>query len=83
MKGDLRQPANAERLQAVLILEPAELALDGGTSGVQVAEASSLARDQRVAPMVFDPDGLRLALPGGAAPLGGVALEIGTGERPA
>ena len=49
VKRDLRQAANAERRQAVLVLEPAELAFNRGAARVEVAEAASLARDQRVA----------------------------------
>jgi hypothetical protein len=46
VERDPFKPANAERCQPVLMLEPSELALDGGTSAVEVAPPLGLSRDQ-------------------------------------
>ena len=83
MKSATLKTPDTKGRKPVLVLQAAELALDGGAARVEVAEAARLARDQRVAPLGLDPAGGGLALTGGAAPLGGVALEVGTGERPA
>jgi hypothetical protein len=54
-----------------------------GAAVVEVAEPLRLMRDERVASVGLDPDGLRSALAGGAAPLRSLAGVVGTGERPA
>jgi hypothetical protein len=45
---DSIQPTNAKRQQHPIVLESAELALDGGATPIELAPARSLARDQRV-----------------------------------
>ena len=64
------------------MLEPAELALDAATALVELRAALRVARDQRVQAVGLDPAGLGLALARGAAPLGGLPLVVGPGERP-
>jgi hypothetical protein len=48
VESDPFKPTEAERGKAVLILQAAELALDGGAATVEVAAALCLMRDQRV-----------------------------------
>jgi len=48
VQRNLIQAANAEREQRPLILEPTELALDGGAALVELPPAGRLARDQRM-----------------------------------
>ena len=48
VERDLRQPANAKRGEAVVVLQAAELTLDGRAAPVEVAEPAGLARDERV-----------------------------------
>jgi hypothetical protein len=62
VKRDLLDATDAERLQPVLVLEPAERTLHGSASTVKVAEPLALARDQRVEPGSLDPSGGGLAL---------------------
>jgi hypothetical protein len=47
MERDSIQPTNAKRQQRPIVLESAELALDGGATPIELAPARSLARDQR------------------------------------
>src|SRR5205085_2573451 len=75
--------SDADRGQAVVHFQAAELRLDGGSAPVEVAPAVSAARDERVAPVGPEPHRLGLARAGRAAPLGALALEVGPGERPA
>ena len=78
MESDtLNTPDTAER-KPVLVLQAAELALNGGAARVEVAEAAGVAGDQRVAALGLTQREGGLALARGAAPLGGVALEVGT-----
>ena len=60
--------------------QQAELAFNGGTSSVELAPAVAVARDEGVEAACFDPPGPGLALFGGAAPLGRLALVVGPGE---
>ena len=83
MKRDLRKPTDSERAESPRVLQPAEFSFHGGAARVEVTEAARLARDQRETALGLDPNRLRVALASRAAPLGGVALEVGTGERPA
>jgi hypothetical protein len=53
---------DAERCEAVFMLESAELALDGSAAMVEVAEPLRPARDERVTTVSLDPDGPRPAL---------------------
>jgi hypothetical protein len=48
MERDTIQTPDAEGSKPVLMLQPSELALDGGTAPVEVAPSLRLARDQRV-----------------------------------
>ncbi len=48
MKSNALDTADAEERQAVLVLQPAELALDGGAAAVEVAPAVGASRDERV-----------------------------------
>jgi hypothetical protein len=48
VERDPLKSANAERCQAVLVLEPPELALDGSTATVERAPPLRLARNQWV-----------------------------------
>src|SRR5437763_11693403 len=82
VKLNLREPTDAERLQAPLVLEPAELPLHRSASSVEVAPPLRLARDQRVQAVGLDPAGSGLALAGSAAPLGLPALKVRACERP-
>ena len=56
VKLDALQPANAERREAVLMLEPSKLPLDSSASTVKLAPSFCLARDERVEPVGFTPD---------------------------
>jgi hypothetical protein len=82
VKLNPRQPTNAQRGQAVLMLEPSELPLHSSAATVEITPPLRLTRDQRIAPIGFEPDGLGLALPGRAAPLRCLAAEVGPGKRP-
>jgi hypothetical protein len=82
VKLDALDAADAERAESPLVLQAAELALDGGASAVQVAEPLGVARDQRMQPGRLDPDGCRFALAGRAAPLRELPLRVGSGECP-
>lgn len=82
VERDTLKPSHAEWLQPALVLEPPEGALDRGASPVQVAPPLRLAGDKRVQATRLDPGGLRLALPGRAAPLARLPLGIGPGECP-
>ncbi|MEO8290831.1 MAG: hypothetical protein ABI649_07530 [Gaiellaceae bacterium] len=82
MKRDLLQATDAERGQSKLVLQAAELSLHGGAASVEVAEALGVAGDERVSAVSLHPHGLGLALTGRAAPLGRLALEVGSGEYP-
>jgi len=82
VKLNASESANAKRCQPVLMLQPAELALDSSTTPVQIAPALRVARDERMKPGSLDPPRLRNALADRAAPLGGAALGVGTCERP-
>lgn len=44
VQSNTGQSANAERREAVVVLEPTEFALDGRTASVEVAEPLSVAR---------------------------------------
>jgi len=44
-----RKNADAERREAKLVLQPAELGLNGGATGVMLAEPLAAARDERAA----------------------------------
>ena len=68
--------------QAVVVLEPAELPLNGGPLPVERLPPLAAVRDQRVQPGSLDPLGRGLALAGRAPPLGGLPLGVGPGERP-
>lgn len=59
-----------------------KLALDSGATPVEVAEPLGRAGNERVAAVGLDPLGRGLALTRGAAPLGRLALEVRSGERP-
>ncbi len=50
VKRDSFETSDTERLQAVLVLEPPEGALDRAASPVQVAKALAVARDERLEP---------------------------------
>ena len=63
MKLDATQATNAERGEAILMLEAAELALDGGTATVDLPWLR-LARNERVQAVGLDPLGLGGALSG-------------------
>jgi hypothetical protein len=82
VKGDLRKPANAKRGQSELMFQAAELSFHGGAAVVEVAEPLGVAGDEWVTAVGLHPRGLGLTLAGRAAPLGRVALEVGTSERP-
>src|SRR5439155_7498398 len=69
MERDRLKSTSPERRQSVLVLQPSELTLDGGSATVEVTPALRLARNQRMEPRCFPPDRLGLALTGGAAPL--------------
>src|SRR5215208_6288185 len=64
------------------MLRPTESPLYGGAVGVEPSPPRCLSRDQRVEPVGLDPSAGGLALAGRAAPLGGLALVVGTGEAP-
>src|SRR6266540_5166330 len=68
--------------QRPLVLEPAVLPLDGATLAVELLPPVGPARDQGVQPGGTDPPAGGLALAGRAAPLGGLPLGVGPGERP-
>src|SRR3989442_704718 len=72
----------AEWGERPFVLEPAELALDGGALAVEALPAKRLAGDQRVQAVGLDPPGGGLALAGWAAPLGGLTRVVCPGETP-
>jgi hypothetical protein len=76
------QSANAERGEAVLVLESSELALDGRASTVEGTPPLRLTRDERVQTVGLDPPRLGRALSGWATPLACAALHVRPGERP-
>ena len=82
VKPDALDAPNAERSEAVVVLQAAELALDGGAASVELAPPERLARDQRVQAVSLDPPARGLALASRAAPLRGLPLEVGTREGP-
>jgi len=82
VERDSFQAADAKRAESPLVLQAAELALDGSASPIKVAPSLRLARDQRMQPGSLPPYGSGLALAGGAAPLCYPALEVGPGECP-
>lgn len=55
VKRDPFQATDAERRELVLVLQPAELALDSATASVEVAPPLRLTRDERVQPVGLDP----------------------------
>lgn len=57
VKLNLLQPTNAKRGQAVLVLEPTELALHGGAARVQITEPLGGARNERVLAVGLAPAG--------------------------
>lgn len=69
MERDPVAPAQAQRRQAVLVLQSSERALDGTAPTIEVTPPLQVARDERVAPVSLDPDRGGLALSGRAAPL--------------
>src|SRR5687767_1684878 len=78
MQPDAVQATDTKRGERPIVLQAAELALDGGAATVELAVAQALARDQRVQPVALDPDRRGLALAGGAAPLGRLAAVVGS-----
>jgi len=82
MEPDPLDPANAEREQRPLVLEPAELPLDRGATSIERLPALCLARDQGMQPVGLDPPRAGLALASRAAPLRRAARGIGPGEGP-
>ena len=62
MESDTLKTPDTEGRKPVLVLQPAELPLEGGAARVEVAEAARLARDQGVAPLGLGPAGGGLAL---------------------
>src|SRR5437879_5574825 len=56
-------PSHPKRSKPVFVLEPAELALDGGPTTAEVAPALRLAGKERVPPVSLEPHRLRLANP--------------------
>jgi hypothetical protein len=64
------------------MLEPSELALDGGAVLVELAPARRLALEQRVEAISLDPSARGLAVAGRAAPLARTALRVGAREPP-
>jgi hypothetical protein len=75
-------PRTRSGASAYSCFKPAELALDGGTAAVEVAESLRLARNQLVQAGSPEPPAGGLALAGWAAPLRRLALEVGASERP-
>ena len=72
---------NAEREQRPLILEPAELALDGPTAPVERLPPLRLARDKGMQPVGLDPGRAGATLAGRAAPLGRAARGVRSGPE--
>ncbi len=68
---------HAEGQQRPFVLESSELALAGPSAAVERLGPGGVARDQRVQAIGLDPCGLRLALTGRAAPLGGLPFVVG------
>src|SRR5438105_12220341 len=64
------------------MLQPSELALDGGASVVEAAPPARLARNEWPKPIGSNPGGLGGTLPRGAAPLGALPLEVRARVRP-
>ena len=65
MKRDPLKTADAERGQSEPMLEYPELSFHGRAAPVQTAPTHRLARDERVAAVGLEPDGLRSAGTGG------------------
>ena len=82
VKSDACKTTDAKRLQAALVLEPTEGALDCAASTVEVAPPLRLARDEGMQAACRDPLGERSALASRAAPLRALVLEVGTRELP-
>jgi len=59
---------DAQGQQRPLVLEAAELPLDGTATPIELAPAQRLTRDQRVEAISLDPPARGLALAGRAAP---------------
>jgi hypothetical protein len=78
VKLDALKTTGAERLQAVLVLEPPEGALNCAASPVEVVPPLRLAGDERVQAAGLDPLGHGSALAGWTAPLRPLLLEVGT-----
>ncbi len=76
------QTPDAERQQCPFVLESSELSLHRAAAPVELARALRLSRNQRMQPVRFDPHGRGLALPGRAAPLRGLTLEVCASEGP-
>lgn len=81
VQPDPIQSTDAERGERPIVLEAAELALDGGAAAVKSREAGRLTRDQRVKAACLDPDRCGLALAGRAAPLARAALGVHPAKR--
>jgi hypothetical protein len=82
VKGDSLQATDAKRRQAELMLKPPELPLHRDAATVKLTPPLRLTRDERVATCALNPLALGLRLARGAAPLGGVSLEVCARERP-
>lgn len=82
VQDDALQATYTQRGEAVVVLQPAELALNSGAAPVEVAPPLRLARNERIAAAGLHPHGGGLALAGWAAPLRRLAVVVSSAEVP-
>jgi GT2 family glycosyltransferase len=74
--------AHSQRRESPFALEASKGLLDGCTAPVEALPAQRLARDQRVQAVGLDPHRCGLTFAGRAAPLGCLAVVVGSSEAP-